>query len=928
MKLEKKQNHQFKFHIRYLLIVLFLFPFACFSQGYRIAEKILYSKKKEQYVIKSLDSLINILEQKNYDSLPYVYDEYATWLYNINAKTKAIKYKEKALFLAKEIPINDPEFIQYFAFDLGDYYRDSGNLLKSINALKEVLQVDNTNGVAELAYLKLGELYFDLDDYYKAYDYYKQAVSLLKRNGGREGFLRDILHDLASTCFIIETEHSLKEGIQYGKTADSLANFTSTSEGNSFGIKLNLGLLYDNKKDSRDEAAALKYFNEALTTALSIKDTTKIVRSYQALGDFYDTVDPDKSIQFYKKAIALTEEKNSTKLAHLYNGLGYTYNISKEYKKSIKHRFKALNLLTKNDFSLINSINKKFLIGFENKSTLRFFLQQLAETYLDFYEEENQPQYLEKSLAFFKMTDFLIDQLKINSRDFKSRLFWRELSTNVYGKAIRAAYLQNNIEDAFYFMEKNKALLLMEDIAEEKFKRAVQLPPSITQRETQLKEELVRLKITIDSSERLPKNTIDSIEKRQVDVNLLLSDLRDSLGVSTRFNFEPQIRSLQKIQEEIKADEVRIEYHISIDDDYDIYSNKENGYALFITKNNSYLFEIPKLSTLKSQVEELLYSIKSPFNTKDDVAKYAELSNVIYNQLFPSREIQEFIKNKKVTIIPDSYLSLIPFEALSTSGNTISYLIHDSEIHYIYSNSFLKNIKKKKTSKHTFLGMAPVQFKDQELSTLSYSKTEIAQLADYYSGEMFLNKDASKKIFLEKLPHHEIVHLATHADAQDISAPWIAFNDEKITLDELYLTQNSASLVVLSGCNTTLGKQEIGEGIMSLARGFFYSGSQSVVSSLWNINDKSTAIITNEFYKNLKKGQTKSQALHNAKRSYLKTHTSPDTSPYYWAPLILLGENDVLYSSWLNINTIGLTIAILVFLCIILYFLTVRKKLH
>jgi len=102
--------------------------------------------------------------------------------------------------------------------------------------------------------------------------------------------------------------------------------------------------------------------------------------------------------------------------------------------------------------------------------------------------------------------------------------------------------------------------------------------------------------------------------------------------------------------------------------------------------------------------------------------------------------------------------------------------------------------------------------------------------------------------------------------------------------------------VFLSGCNTTLGEQAIGEGIMSLARGFFYSGSQSVISSLWTINDLVTLEITNDFYKNLSEGQTKATALHNAKVSYLDTHTLSEASPYYWASLILLGENDTLPS--------------------------------
>ena len=113
-------------------------------------------------------------------------------------------------------------------------------------------------------------------------------------------------------------------------------------------------------------------------------------------------------------------------------------------------------------------------------------------------------------------------------------------------------------------------------------------------------------------------------------------------------------------------------------------------------------------------------------------------------------------------------------------------------------------------------------------------------------------------------------------------------------LDELFLHKSNASLVVLSACNTTLGKEEVGEGIMSLARGFFYSGTQSVISSLWNVDDTSTPFIMNAFYQNLANGETKSVALRKAKLDYLNTHSLSEVSPHYWASFILLGKDNVL----------------------------------
>jgi len=149
---------------------------------------------------------------------------------------------------------------------------------------------------------------------------------------------------------------------------------------------------------------------------------------------------------------------------------------------------------------------------------------------------------------------------------------------------------------------------------------------------------------------------------------------------------------------------------------------------------------------------------------------------------------------------------------------------------------------------------------------------------------------AQKQIFLENASRSEIIHLATHADAG--SKPWIAFSNEKLAIGELYTFKNEADLVVLSACNTTIGDIVEGEGVLSLARGFFYKGSNSVISTLWNINDKSAIEITDYFYSNISDGMTKSRALRQAKMKYLSEQSLPDISPYYWASYILIGDSN------------------------------------
>jgi CHAT domain-containing protein len=96
---------------------------------------------------------------------------------------------------------------------------------------------------------------------------------------------------------------------------------------------------------------------------------------------------------------------------------------------------------------------------------------------------------------------------------------------------------------------------------------------------------------------------------------------------------------------------------------------------------------------------------------------------------------------------------------------------------------------------------------------------------------------------------------------------------------------------VLSACNTGFGKIETGEGVMSLARAFHFSGVPAIIMSLWKVPDKETAFLMTEFYKNIAKKNSKSAALRHAKLAYLKEVEDPLLShPFYWSGFVLSGN--------------------------------------
>jgi len=119
-----------------------------------------------------------------------------------------------------------------------------------------------------------------------------------------------------------------------------------------------------------------------------------------------------------------------------------------------------------------------------------------------------------------------------------------------------------------------------------------------------------------------------------------------------------------------------------------------------------------------------------------------------------------------------------------------------------------------------------------------------------------------------------------------------SLQDNFLEAHEISSMQLQSDLVVLSACETGYGKFEQGEGVMSLARSFMYAGVPSLLVSLWQVNDGSTAIIMKSFYKNLEVGQSKDLALTNAKLNYINHAKGITAHPAFWSPFIQIGNSN------------------------------------
>jgi CHAT domain-containing protein len=169
--------------------------------------------------------------------------------------------------------------------------------------------------------------------------------------------------------------------------------------------------------------------------------------------------------------------------------------------------------------------------------------------------------------------------------------------------------------------------------------------------------------------------------------------------------------------------------------------------------------------------------------------------------------------------------------------------------------------------------------------------------------------EASRETAMSSLiGEYRIVHFATHgflnSEHPELSGIVLTMvnadgsrTNGLMPLNDIYNLNLSADLVVLSACDTALGRDVKGEGLVGLTRGFMSAGSKSVVASLWKVDDRATAILMAEFYKSmLEDGQSPAAALRSAKQKMRQDKAW--SAPYFWAGFVLQGE----YSENISVN--------------------------
>lgn len=314
---------------------------------------------------------------------------------------------------------------------------------------------------------------------------------------------------------------------------------------------------------------------------------------------------------------------------------------------------------------------------------------------------------------------------------------------------------------------------------------------------------------------------------------------------------------------------------------------------------------LPSADTVEERVRRALTDLMDPSSTP----RLEALAGDLLGSVTPGGRAPA-----RLLVVPSGILHYLPFEALPLGDG---HLVDRSAVSYLPSASALVELRSRpvepapprllavgdppsgnEPAPARRVGFAGVR----GLGALPHTRREVERIRSRFGAgrsTALLGPEAAEgRLKAEPLDRYSVLHLAVHGwiDASSaarcglVLGPGPGDDDGLLQFREILRLRLAADLVTLSACQSALGELVTGEGMVGLARAFFYAGSDSVVASLWSVADDATADLMAEFYRGLAEGLPKAEALRRAR---LAVRADPRYAhPYYWASFVLLGRGE------------------------------------
>ncbi|MEW5901004.1 MAG: CHAT domain-containing tetratricopeptide repeat protein, partial [Acidobacteriota bacterium] len=739
--------------------------------------------------------------------------------------SRAMECAKQALWISRRIGFKTAE--AFHLTTIGDIYLALGHYERALDFNKQALRVTEqyvSKWSREECLNTIGYVYLELKDYPQALTYFEEALDYIKRIGHRREEAR-CLHNIGVAHLNLE---------HYGTAQTYFLESLRTAElnGNRMIVALNfnrLGVL--NRLQGRI-AAARAYHERGRAIGREIGQPAIIWEALAGLGAV--SVQENKSAQaisFYKAAVDVIED--------------------------IRHQL-----------------------------PLR-----------------------EHSSGFFKSKITLYEEL-VNV------LYEQHLAdpTAAYG------------EECFFYAERAKARSFLDDLQKAKIDLdSIPLSPEKKERLDMLSKQISHILSELNRPSTEPKGRaalLRDLEKAEDDFQELIETARRQSPHDLAPLFRPPSPFHQIREKFLDEKTAVIEYFVG----------EENIFIFSLTAQGLDVSRIkpPRSRELLDLAQNYIKLISSRDISGEDCA-------------FPGRKLGEQLLAagrdfppaavKNLIVIPDRQLCYLAFEALvlpqnecREAGAAARFLLEKYEISYAPSASALVQIMERgsrATARKDLLAVGDPFFPDlpagssayrsakeftQEyylegrfcLYPLSFASKEMKSISRFFRREekTVISREQATEENVKRLPLAEygIVHFATHGLLDERvacrSALVLTFDgnteeDGFLQAREVYNLSLNAGLVVLSACQTGRGKMEKGDGIQGIARAFFCAGTRAVLASLWDINDRSTALFMKYFYDYLTQGKSKQEALRLSKVRMIRSRYH---HPYHWAGFVLFGE--------------------------------------
>ena len=850
----------------------------------------------------------------------------------------ARRHSERALRLWRQA--NDRYKQAQSLYGLGKIQTSLGETQKSLEAYTEALSLFQSASASHeqaRTLVNLGWIYYDRGRTNVAQENFSQALELSRsvndrqaeamallslgnvheRIGEPQSALESLLESLSISKAINDHRGQGSALLEIGRVYNSLGedqlafDFLKRARDEAHGDRLinvsALVLMAESYRSMGQQAEALESLNSALASAEQIGHRRMTALTLQRLGTIYSEMgDRKRALDYYSRALMIAQQnKEQTQVYTILNSLGALYESEGRLHSAQNELRSALDLVkTAGDYAY--------------EPTVLYSLARVKRKQGDLL---GSMHLMEQSLK-------LIDLLRYNivSRDLRSSYFTSVRNYYQFYIDLLMELHKQRPEDGFASMafvasERAHGQSLLELLSETGPERR-HVNPSLLDREQVLRN-LISAKISDQlrsagngrdsSSNDSMRQLMAEYDEAQVQIK------QQTAGYKTLTEYQPL--NLTSIQEQLQRDDtLLLEYSLG----------EERSYLWAVTGESISHYKLPgraEIDQLARVVYELLHSpiSKAGSSTSSDKGissslnlyweKASELSAMLLGPVTGQ------LAHKRLLIVSDGSLQDIPFGALpSPTANEAQPLIFQHEVVSIPSASILMKLQQDTSRRKPIPGSVAIladpvfQVDDPRIPNgqpthntsvrrtfprLYGSRWEAEQILAMSPGsEIAVGFDANRDAIIHgSLKNYQMVHFATHAVLAKnpaLSGIVLSLVDDHGKSQNGFLSARdianldlSADLVVLSACQTGTDA-----GINGMTSSLFYAGAQSVLTSLWAVEDTATADLMTRFYAGLfKDGMTPAAALRSAQIEMWKQPRWQH--PYYWAAFSLQGNGDV-----------------------------------